>query len=73
MELGSRLAHLLLLLHQGRKIQARIPRDYVPRDEDLVEHAFYRLLLERPNLVQLGRVAVESGPGAVKLPFGLWA
>ncbi|RJX25496.1 MAG: hypothetical protein C4554_07260 [Dethiobacter sp.] len=65
------LVHLLLILHQGRKIQARLPWDYVPGDEDLVEYAFYQLLLERPDLAQIGQVTVEAGPGVVTFPFGM--
>jgi len=66
---AAALVHLLLLLHQGRKIKALLPWDYVPGDEDLVEHAFYRLLQERVELARIGEIVVESGTGVVKLPF----
>lgn len=68
---AAALVHLLLLLHQGRKIKARLPWDYVPGDEDLVEYAFYRLLQERLELARIGEIVVEAGPGVVKLPFDI--
>ncbi len=64
-------AHLLMLLHQGRKIQARLPWPYEPGDEDLVEFAFYRLLKERPELAKIGWVQVELGEGVVELPHSI--
>jgi len=64
-------AHLLMLLHQGRKIQAKLPWPYQPGDEDLVEYAFYRLLIERPKLAELGWVNIEVGEGIVNLPHNI--
>ncbi len=68
---AAAFAHLLMLLHQGRKMQARLPWGYEPGDEDLVEYAFYRLLKESPELANVGWVQVEVGEGAVELPHGI--
>ncbi len=66
-------AYLLLLLHQGRRLYASLPWEYVPGDEDLVEYAFYRLLQARPELATLGWIRVETAAGAkiVQLPQGV--
>ena len=65
------LTHLLMLLHQSRKIEASLPWPYEPGDTDLIEYAFYRLLVNRPDLAAIGPVAIEAGEGLVKLPHGI--
>lgn len=64
-------AHLMVLLHQGRNIQASLPWTYEPGDEDLVEYSFYRLLKKRPELAGIGWVKVVAGEGAVQLPYDI--
>ena len=64
-------AYLLLLLHQGRRLHASLPWEYVPGDEDLVEYAFYQLLQERPELATIGWVRVEADSKIVQLPHGI--
>lgn len=63
--------HLLMLLHQSRKIQASLPWPYEPGDADLMEYAFYCLLVKRPDLAAIGPVTIEAGEGLVKLPHGI--
>jgi len=65
------LTHLLMLLHQSRKIEAGLPWPYEPGDADLMEYAFYRLLVKRPDLATIGPVTIEAGEGLVKLPHGI--
>ncbi len=64
-------AHLMLLLHQGRGMQASLPWAYKPGDEDLVEYAFYRLLVDRKAISGSNWIRVEAGTGSVKLPHGI--
>lgn len=61
--------YTLLLLHQAKKIEARLPWDYIPGDTDLLEFALYRLLQEDAGLASLGMVGVVSGMGSVDLPY----
>ncbi|HHV35614.1 MAG TPA: hypothetical protein GXX59_08570, partial [Syntrophomonadaceae bacterium] len=58
-----------LLLHQAKKIQARLPWEYMPGDTDLLEFALYRLLQEDEELASLGEVSVTAGEGTVDLPY----
>lgn len=64
-------AHLMLLLHQGRGMKASLPWAYRPGDEDLVEYAFYRLLVDRKATSGPGWIRVKAGTGSVKLPHGI--
>ncbi len=70
-EEAAAFAYLLLLLHQGRRIHASLPWEYVPGDEDLVEYAFYQLLQERPELATIGWVRVDTDSKIVQLPHGI--
>lgn len=70
-EEAAAFAFLLLLLHQGRTMRASLPWEYVPGDEDLVEYAFYQLLLERPELAAVGPVQVEADSRVVQLPHDI--
>ncbi len=58
-----------LLLHQARKIEARLPWGFVPSDSDMLEFALYRLLRDNPELAGIGVVQVTAGPGKVDLPL----
>ncbi|CEO89235.1 hypothetical protein [Syntrophaceticus schinkii] len=58
-----------LLLHQAKKIQARLPWEYTPGDTDLLEFALFRLLQQDKELASLGDVSVAAGEGTVDLPY----
>jgi len=63
--------YMMLLLHQARKIDARLPWEFVPSDSDLLEFALYRLLRDDPDLAGIGTIQVTAGMGKVDLPYDM--
>jgi hypothetical protein len=63
--------YMMLLLHQARRIEARLPWGFVPSDSDMLEFALYRLLRDDPELAGIGMVQVTAGSGKVDLPYDM--